>query len=207
MKKAPGEIKKIELTPSFYKMHKEGEVKSTFGLDNSSELIDGALGLYSTAGFTKKSFGPFKTDFYRIALTKKGGLNADLGLEKFRTGPGVLVMSVPGQVFSLYNQSEDLFAYYLLFRKEFMEESLLLKGSKVPYPFFTYTGVQSFKLNSEEEQAVEELLIKMSNEIHQRKPDLSRMLQLYIQLILVQADRSYQRQQLAMQGTVASGNA
>ena len=206
MKKKAAAIKKFELDSALHRLHKGGLVKSDFGMDNSNELIGGGFGLYSTADL-KGDIGPAKTEYYRISLTKAGAVTMDVGLETFHPTQNSIVFGFPGQVFSLYEPSKDFFAYYLLFKEGFIPGSLMMKNSREPFPFLGYTGVQCFQLNKEEVTEVEALILKIDHEIKKRKPGISRIIQLYIQLILLQADRSYERQALAKQETAVHGNA
>lgn len=206
MKKENPEIRDIFLGPSFYREHKEGLEKSDFGLDNSSELIEGGFGLYSTADL-KKSLGPFKTQFFRIALIRAGAANVNIGIETYHPVPDSVVLGFPGQIFSLYDKSDDFFAYYLLFAEEFLPEVWRLKDNKAPYPFHTHTGVQSFTLSPEEAGEVEALILKINGELKNRRAELVRIIQLYVQIILVHIHRSYERQLLYAQETATTGNA
>ncbi len=46
-------------------------------MDNTSELLDGGFGLYSTTDL-KKNIGPVKTEYFRISLTRKGNASFDI---------------------------------------------------------------------------------------------------------------------------------
>ena len=207
MKKSNTEIKDYELDPSFYNIHKKGVGISNFGLDNSPELIGDGFGLYSTANFKKERLGPIKVQYYRIALIRSGKVNIDIGIEGYHPVRDCIVFGFPGQVFSIYDQSDDFFAHYMLFTEAFMPEVLLQKENREQFPFLSYTGVQSFQLNREEAAEVESLIFKINDEIKNRKPGICRAIQLYIQLIMIHADRSYERQQLIRQERALSGNA
>ena len=75
------EIKRYKLDdPGFHRLHKEGEEKSDFGIDNTGELIDGSFALYSSADL-KKNIGPVKTEYFRIGLVRKGTVTFGVGLE------------------------------------------------------------------------------------------------------------------------------
>jgi len=206
MKKPKAAIRNYQLDPALYRIHKEGPAASDFGLDNSSELLDGGFGLYSSVNI-KDKIGPIKTQYYRISLVRAGKVNIDLGIEAYHPERNSIVFGFPGQVFSLHDKSDDFFVYYMLFREEFMGGLLLEKDKRDPYPFLSYSGVQSFGLSEEEAGEVERLIFKINDEIKSRKADSSRAIQLYIQLILIHANRSYERQQLAKQDSAAGGNA
>lgn len=206
MKKPKTEIRNYQLDPALYRIHKEGFGVSDFGLDNSSELLDGGFGLYSSVNI-KDKIGPIKTQYYRISLIRSGKVNIDMGIEAYHPVRNSIVFGFPGQVFSLYDKSDDFFVYYMLFREEFMDGLLLGKNKREPYPFLSYSGIQSFALTEEEAGEVERLIFKINDEIKNRKADSSRAIQLYIQLILIHANRSYERQQLAKQDFVAGSSA
>ena len=204
-KNIPSDIKKYTLDATLHKIHKAGEAKSDFGLDNSSELIDDGFGLYSTADM-KPRIGPIKTEYFRISLIRTGNVTIDIGLETFHPVRNSIVFGFPGQVFSLYNKSDDFFCYYMLFTEEFVADSLLLKNSRQRFPFLTWSGVQSFHLNDEEAGEIEHFILKMNDEIKNRKADMSKAIQLYIQLIFIEANRSYGYKILANQWASESGD-
>lgn len=204
MKKS--DIQDAFLNPALYRLHKAGFSSTDFGLDNSSALIEGGYGLYSTANL-KGDIGPAKTQYFRISLIRGGQAGFDIGIETYQPVRDSIVFGFPGQVFSLHDKTEDFFAYYMLFTEEFITESLLLKDNREQYPFLTYSGVQSFQLGPEEAQEIENLILKINGEIKNRKSDLRRIIQLYIQIILIHANRSYERQGLTLQETAVSGNA
>ena len=185
----PG-IKKFYLEPSLHKLHKEGVEKSDFGLDNSRELIDGGVGLYSSADM-KKNIGPVITEYYRIGLLRNGEISFNIGLESFRPQRNWMVFGFPGQIFSLRDKTEDFFCYYLLFSEKFISESLLHTGSKNNYPFLTYSGVQCFALTEDDANEAEQIILKINEEIKNRKPGMSDAIKLYIQLLLILASRCY----------------
>lgn len=203
--KKPESIKKMSLDPAFYKMQKKGIAQDNFGLDNTSELLGAGFGLYSTANMAA-GIGPVKTEFYRIALTRQGSVHVKLGLETFHPQRNTIVFGFPGQVFSLWNKSPDLYAYYILFREDLVTHSPVLKNIR-DLPFMSYTGVQGFELNEEEGLEIEELIHRTDAEIKRNDANTMAAIELYVQLILLKAQRSYQRQQLAKQETATSTNA
>ena len=117
-------------------------------MDATGELINGAFGLYSSADL-KKSIGPVKTEYFRMGLIRRGMVTLNIGLESFSAVRNGIIFGFPGQIFSLRDISEDFFCYYMLFKEEFLVESLLLKNNRSHFPFFTYSGVQYFQLNEE----------------------------------------------------------
>lgn len=187
-KSIPADIKKYTLSPPLYKLHKKGVEKSNFGLDNSRELIDGGFALYSSVDL-KNRLGPVKTDYYRIGLIRKGTITFDIGLETFHPIRNSIVLGFPGQVFSLYDKSEDFFCYYMLFKDEFIAPSLF--PGKKRFPFWTYSGIQSFPLSEADATEAEKYILKINDEIKKRKTDTSEAIRLYIQMILLIANRNY----------------
>jgi len=61
------DIKKIQLNADLYKLHKNGTGESEFGMDNTSELLDGGFGLYSTRDL-KKNIGPVKCNRHYLSV-------------------------------------------------------------------------------------------------------------------------------------------
>lgn len=198
-------VKKVQLGSAFYKMQKSGIAENNFGLDNSGDLLGGGFGLYSTANMVA-GIGPIKTEFYRIAFTRQGDVNVKLGLESFHPKRNTLVFGFPGQIFSLWDKSPGFYAYYILFKEDFVTHSAVLKGIR-EFPFMSYTGVQGFELEEDEGLEVEDLIHKIDAEIKRNDADMVASIELYVQLILLKAHRSYRRQQLSKQVTSTSNNA
>jgi AraC family transcriptional regulator, transcriptional activator of pobA len=205
MKEAESEIKKVHLGPGFYREHKRDGMSSDFGLDDTDALVEGGFGIYSTRNM-KDSIGPIKTEFFRVALIRSGSVQLEVGLEPYQPRRDSMVFGFPGQTFCLHDQ-DHFFAYYLLFRQEFMPESMLQKSGREWYPFFSYSGVQSFALSPEEALEVEYYVWKIHEEVKARKADMVRAIQLYLQVILLLAHRSYERQSLGTPETATSGKA
>lgn len=181
------------LDSTFHKVHKESAVNSGFGLDNTTELIDNGFGLYSSAGLRMK-IGPIKSVFYRLGIVLRGEVKVNCGLETYQAHPQSLVCTFPGQIFSLSDKSEDLSAYYLLFKEDFIADTPLLRNLSEQFPFFQYSGVQTFDLDDADFIAIKQFIEQINIEIQQRKKDLKQFCQLYLNLILLQAKRSYSTQ-------------
>lgn len=190
MYKSLTDLKKISLSTDLYRLHKADVGESNFGMDRSPQLLDDGFGLYSTAG-TKRNIGPIKTEYFRIGLTVKGGAGFDVGLEKYRTQRNSILFSIPGQVFSLHDCSPDFTAYYMLFTEPFISDSLIGLRRKLQFPFLTYTGVQCFMLDDATAQDVQRLILLMNDEVKKNQAGCSEMIRLYIQQILVHANRNY----------------
>ncbi|HYV93681.1 MAG TPA: helix-turn-helix domain-containing protein [Chitinophagales bacterium] len=199
-KSIPSGIRKYALDTTLHRLHKEGIEKNDFGMDNTSELIDGGFGLYSTAN-TKRNIGPVKTEYYRIGLIRSGSATYTIGLETFHPVRNTIVFGFPGQLFSLQNPTDDFFALYMLFSESFIAESLLLKNYRNQFPFLSYAGVQCFPLSEEEGNEIETIIMKMNGEVKGKKANVSQAIQLYIQLIFITASRSYAHKMLSKQGS------
>jgi AraC-like DNA-binding protein len=205
MKKSlPSGIKKYALDTALHQLHKESQVQSGFGMDNTAELIDGGFALYSTVN-TKKNIGPVKTAYYRIAVVLSGTATFTIGLETFNPVRNSIFFGFPGQLFSLKNMSKDFLAYYMLFSEAFIADVFLLKTYRNQFPFLNYSGEQCFSLNEAEGNAVKDFILKINEEVKNRKPDTSHVIQLYIQLILITAGRRYASKIISGQGAANSG--
>lgn len=198
-KTVPSEIKKVELDTSLHRLHKKGVVKSDFGMDNSSELLDGGFGLYSTTDI-KGNIGPIKTEYFRISLTRNGQADFSIGLEKHRAKKNSTIFGFPGQIFSLYDPDDDFFAYYMLFTEKFISDIFFQNSRRQQFPFLTYSGIQCFTLNDNTATEIENIILKMNEEIKARKAGCSEAIRLYIQLILIHANRDYGTMLLSKQG-------
>jgi AraC family transcriptional regulator, transcriptional activator of pobA len=182
------DIKKIYLDQSVHKLHKTGEVNSDFGMDTSAELLDNGFGLYSTSGLVKK-IGPLKAQYYRFSLVRRGSVSIDLGIESYKVTRNYIISGFPGQIFSLYNP-EDFTAYYMLFTEDFLSDIISPKKLQ-QFPFLSYEGNHCFELKEETAIEIEQVIMKMNDELKKRKPALSNVIKSYIQLILIFANRDY----------------
>ncbi|HYV93342.1 MAG TPA: helix-turn-helix domain-containing protein [Chitinophagales bacterium] len=195
MSNKPNEISNYKLDHSFHKVHKEKVGVSDFGLDNTDRLIGDGFGLYSSAGL-KPKIGPIKSEFFRIGFGVRGSVHIHCGLESFRFSPGSIAFTFPGQIFSMQDKSIDFFAYYTLFTENFVDDSVSLKKVRNQFPFLNYSGTQCFALGKTQAQEIQNLILKINEEIKNSAPDLKQIIQPYIHLILLQANRSYEQQNL-----------
>lgn len=186
---------RFELTSHCLEALKEDVFESQFGLDNSTTLIDGGFGLYSSAR-SKKKIEPHRSYFYRIGFCRKGTVEVTCGPETFRCERNTIHFNFPGQMFSLDKRSPDMFAYYLLFTTEFIEELLPVGRLQVEYRSLHHTGDPCFKLSEPEAEEIEQLFIKIDKEIKNAGSRSGRAIRLYLELILIGLDQSYERQKL-----------
>ncbi|GAB4330950.1 MAG: helix-turn-helix transcriptional regulator [Flammeovirgaceae bacterium] len=189
-KSVPTDLKRINLNADLYQIHKTGEGNSEFGMDNTDELLDDGFGLYSTIDL-KKNIGPIKTQYFRISLTREGNATFDIGLEKYNTKRNSILFGIPGQIFSLHQFSNDFLAYYMLFTEKFISDVILKHNSKQHFPFLSYSGLQCFQLDNNTADEIENIIFKINSEIKERKSDNSEMIRLYIQQIILLANRNY----------------
>jgi AraC-like DNA-binding protein len=184
------DLKKVKLNTDLYDLHKSGKGKSDFGMDNTSELLEDGFGIYSTEDL-KRNIGPIKTQYFRISLTRKGNADFNIGLEKYTTKRNSILFGIPGQVFSLHHFSKDFLAYYMLFTEKFIEDAFLKKNSKQYFPFLSYSGLQSFQLDNDTANEIEQIIFKINIEIKGQKSSCVEMIKLYIQQILFLTNRCY----------------
>jgi AraC family transcriptional activator of pobA len=190
-------IPTFKLDADYRSIHKEKTVVSAFGMDSTNNLLDSGFGLYSSEG-VKAKIGPLKSQFYRVALCLRGEVDVECGLERFRHSAETIHFNFPGQLFSLENKTDDMFAYYALFTQEFIEEVLPATRIQLAYPFLDYAGVPFFQLSSEEAQEIEEIFLEMNDELQLNVPDRNRAIKLLLAMLLLKAKRSYVRQELTM---------
>ncbi len=199
-KSVPSDIKKIKLNSELYKLHKNGTGKSDFGMDNTSDLLESGFGLYSTIDL-KKNIGPVKTEYFRISLTRKGTASFDIGLEKYQPQRNYILFGIPGQIFSLHDISKDFLAYYMLFSEQFISDTFLKINKKQHFPFLTYSGLQCFEVDDDTANEIEIIIFKINDEIKKNKSECIEVIRLYIQLILIYANRNYGATLLSNLGT------
>jgi AraC family transcriptional regulator, transcriptional activator of pobA len=197
MAKSTQTIPTFNLDTIYRAVHKERSVESHFGMDSTDTLLDGSFGLYSSEG-VRARIGPLKSQFYRVALCLRGEVDVECGLERFRHSTGTMHFNFPGQLFSLQNKSDDMFAYYALFTQEFVEEVLPATKIQLLYPFLDYAGIPFFQLSEEEAQEIAEIFLAINDELRRNFPDRNRAIKLLLAMLLLKAKRSYIRQELTM---------
>jgi AraC family transcriptional activator of pobA len=182
---------------NFRPLHRENKKGiPAFGYNqiDNSKFIPG-FELYSSAGL-KTSLGPLKSLFYRISITLRGSVDVQLGLEHFKHRPGTLSFTFPNQIFSKSNISKDAFGYYILFSSDFLNEIVPSVKMAEEFPFFDFTGTPFFQLSAEEIKRVEGFVMSMNAELQKALPGKEHAVKMYLYLLLLEARRSYERQQL-----------
>lgn len=178
---------------SLYHLHKESNVNSDFGLDNSKELFQDCFGLYSSIGL-KEHIGPFKAQYYRIGLGLKGNIKMDSCINSLTHFSPFISFTIPRQVCSIYDKSEDYFSYYILFSEKFIQDAVSLKNMMEDFPFLSNPNLQTFALNEMEASGIKHLFLEINGELKNNISNAREVIQLYINLILFAAKRSIERQ-------------
>ena len=182
----------------FRHVHRE-VTDSAFGYDNLDPAyrVPG-FELYSSKGLIG-SVGPLRSDFYRMSITCQGTLDMQIGLEHYQHQPGTVSFTYPNQVFAKNNITAGTFGYYMLFSHTFLDELLPSVKFADEFPFYAFSGSPVFTLNENELAKVVELVLQINNELRQVQTEKVKAVQLYLYLILLEAKRSYQRQQLPLE--------
>ncbi|NII84280.1 MULTISPECIES: helix-turn-helix domain-containing protein [unclassified Pedobacter] len=195
MKNFIKDIPKYDLK-NFKTVHRENEKTSPFGynLIQDSKIVRG-FEMYSSEGLVN-SIGPLKSDFYRISITVKGSLDMKIGLENFRHQPLTLAFTFPNQIFSKKNIASDAFGYYILFNSDFLNDIIPAIKIADEFPFYHSFGKPVFQVAAEELDVMLELLMKINDELQGEKVGREKAIKIYLYLLLLEAKRSYKRQQL-----------
>src|SRR5262245_18255964 len=98
-KSVQSNLKRIKLKTNLYHLHKDNSGKISFRMEHTSGLLEDGFGFYSTTD-VKKNIGPVKTEYFRIALTRRGTAHFNIGLEKYVPYRNCILFGIPGQVFS-----------------------------------------------------------------------------------------------------------
>lgn len=180
----------------FRGLHRQEDDTADFGYNRLDTIhpIEG-FELYSSRGL-KPAVGPLKSSFYRISITITGSVDMQIGLEQFKHQPRTMSFTWPNQVFSKCNISADAFGYYLLFNDNFLQEIIPAVNIPREFPFFDISGRPVFQLSPDEIEQVEQFLLKMNEELKRNRPGKEKAIRLYLYLLLLEAKRSYERQQL-----------
>jgi len=180
----------------FRHLHRQEDDTSNFGY-NRLDAIQPVEGfeLYSSRGL-KPSVGPLKSAFYRMSITISGSVDMQIGLEHFKHQPRTVSFTWPNQVFSKSNISADAFGYYLLFNEDFLQDIIPASGIQTEFPFFDYTGTPCFQLSPPEIDRVEQFVLTINEELKGNRPGREKAIRMYLYLLLLEAKRGYERQQL-----------
>ncbi len=184
---------------SLYKLHKDGQVDSDFGLDNSKELFQDSFGLYSSAGL-KEHIGPHKAQYYRIGIGLKGSIKIDSTIRTMTHFGPFISFTIPGQVFSIFDKSDDFFSYYLLFSEKFIQDAISLKNIFEIFPFLCNPSLQVFTLSDYEASRIVSIIQVIDEELKNNHSNAREVIQLQIHQILIAAKRSLERQALITKG-------
>jgi len=189
------EIPQYKLDEHYISVHRTQEPVPVFGYSGlASHLRIKDFELYSSEGLTS-SMGPLRSAFYRIGITMRGSCDVQLGLEHYKHQPGTVNCTYPNQIFSKSNISKDAFGYYLLFNPPFLEPLIPDERIAEEFPFFHYAGTPFFQLGAAV-QRVEELLLRINEELQQDRAEKVTAIRLYLYLMLLEMKRSYISQRL-----------
>ncbi|MBA4167790.1 MAG: helix-turn-helix transcriptional regulator [Chitinophagaceae bacterium] len=182
----------------FRHLHRE-ETSSAFGYNNLNkpDRIEG-FELYSSEGLIG-SVGPLKSAFYRVSVTVQGTLDMQIGLDDYRHQPRTISLTCPNQIFAKNNISADAFGYYMLFSSEFLNGLIPPVSVAEEFPFFDLSGTPVFRLTEEELNNIVQLIFKINDELKHQETGRVRAVKMYLYLILLEAKRSYEKQQLHLE--------
>ncbi len=79
----------------------------------------------------------------------------------------------------------------MLFTEKFVSQVILNQNSRQRFPFLSYSGLQCFQLDSSTANEIENIIFKINKEVKERKADRSEMIRLYLQQIILLANRNY----------------
>jgi len=194
MKDRKQTIPTYQLTPTHQEKHRDSSVHNPFGYHILPEHLKiSGFEIYSTEGL-KDNYGPAKSDFYRVGLLLDGCLDMQIGLEQFHATPGSINFSMPGQVHSKWNISEDISGYYILFEATFLEKLISPSLLRQDFPFFAYTGMQYLNLEEGDIKELTQLFLKINEEVQAPNTGRDTAIKMYLYLLLLSAKRSYEKQ-------------
>jgi hypothetical protein len=190
-------IQSFQLNEAYFHIHKTATFDSGFGMDHTTHLIENSFGVYSGVHL-QTEVGPLKSNFYRIALCLGGSLHVEIGAETFQHRKNSIHFNVPDRLFLMKNKSEDLECQYLFFTAEFLEELISEEKLKALFPFFNYLNAPFFELSETEMEQIKNIFWAISKEIHAGLSDHRLQIKLLVITLLIQAKRSYIRQELTI---------
>jgi AraC family transcriptional regulator, transcriptional activator of pobA len=176
----------------FRPVHRE-DTTDDFGM-NKRDGYEPAEGfeIYSSNGL-KKRLDPMRGDFYKIALGLKGNTAITIGLEIYHHGVNTVAFTMPDQIFSISNVSEEFFGYYLLFTGEFMNGLVKEEKLRADFPFYSDTDVPFFAISEQACSDMVTLFHKLDKELKNNLPERILLFKMGILEMLVIAKREYER--------------
>lgn len=137
----------------------------------------------------------FTTDMYCVAF-KDGGCSIDYGLKAYDFSDGNLFFSAPEQVFTVTKaqQKNQVKGWMLYFHPQLIQPFPL--GKSIDYfSFFNYESSLALKLESDEEQLLQQLVNQISSEINQQGDQhTDTVIVNLLELLFSYCNRYFQRQ-------------
>jgi AraC-like DNA-binding protein len=91
-----------------------------------------------------------------------------------------------------------------LFNDNFLNDIVPSTSLQQEFPFLDYSGTPLFQLSPDEINNAEQFLLKMNEELQLNRPGKEKAIQMYLYLLLLEAKRSYERQQLHVKANATS---
>ncbi|TDX01248.1 helix-turn-helix domain-containing protein [Dinghuibacter silviterrae] len=158
------------------------------------------LELYSSKGLTPPPMVPARCAFYRVSLVLVGEVEIQIGLDIHQHRAPSVCFTYPNQVFFKRGFSEGTQGYYILFTENFLDE--LVPSVRMPseFPFFNPDGHPLFQL--EDVDVFTGHILRIQQEMQEDRPGRVKAAQMHLYLLLLEAKRSYERQQLGVSPVV-----
>lgn len=135
--------------------------------------------------------------FYSIALKKNFNAKMKYGQQDFDFDEGIMHFMFPKQVLTIQASSEEEFkhsGWLLLIHPDFLWNTPLSKKIK-HYDYFSYNVNEALHLSEKEENLVNEIIERISQEYHTNIDNFSQdVILAQIDLLLTYSERFYQRQ-------------
>lgn len=197
MKVSKNTIPTHQLDPSHKERHRDISINNNFGYHQLPihKHIPG-FEIYSATGMVGTSYGPAKSNFYRVGILLEGSLEMQIGLEHFYMTPGTIYFTLPGQIHSKWNITPDTFGYYILFDNTFLETLISSGNIHQEFPFYNHTGVQLFSCTSTEVNELTSLFLQIDKELQEDHSGRITAIKMYLFLLLLTIKRSYEKQEL-----------
>jgi AraC-like DNA-binding protein len=139
----------------------------------------------------------FVYDFYFIALKRNCNAKFKYGQQQYDFDEGTMFFIAPNQVFGIEHGKDDTLertGWMLLIHPDFLWNTPLAKSIK-QYEYFGYSVNEALFLSEKEETAITGIIQSIQQEYHSNIDKFSQdIIIAQLELLLVHADRFYQRQ-------------
>jgi len=176
-----------------YYLSLDNKVEQSFGMDKYDELLHpDNFALLSNEGSVKKGM-PIKTDHYAVILCIRGTCSKTVGAFTFTVKPMTLHIVSPRYITSFENASDDLLLYMVMFKKEFIADSLIKQSALDPLMDLNPACPPIYSLPVASYEKIKGLYQNMDMEYRENRPFYLQIIRLKLIELLYEVNRAFEK--------------